>query len=253
MPHHTQTIHPEGVTLASRPRQPLLFALLLAALLLGAGQGCATIRVTDPPRTATELFLLSTAASEAISQLSADPLRDRLVWVETQFLSDTRETSVELSFLVGELRARLLQSGVRPVEKRDQAEIVLEVRSGGVGVDRLEFLLGIPATYLSGFTTDVGAGGVPITTPELALLKSTRQMGFASVAFVAYVAKTGELIAASGPFVGRTRREDFWILGTGPRTTGDIAPVERERRQAAPPAASQQQQQAPATTQPAAP
>ena len=29
-------------------------------------RGCATIRVTDPPRTATELFLLSTAAMEAI-------------------------------------------------------------------------------------------------------------------------------------------------------------------------------------------
>ena len=46
---------------------------------------------------------------------------------------------------------------------------------------------------------------------------------------MAYVAKTGELIAASGPFVGRTQREDFWIFGTGPRTLGDIPPVERER------------------------
>jgi hypothetical protein len=154
------------------------------------------------------------------------------VWVETQYLSDTRETSIELSYLVGELRARLLQSGVRLVEKRDQAEVVLEVRSGGVGVDRLEFLLGIPASYFPGFSVTTGPGGIPISTPELAILKSTRQNGFASVAFVAYVAKTGELIAASGPFVGRTKREDFWIFGTGPRTVGDIPPVERERTQA---------------------
>jgi hypothetical protein len=112
-----------------------------------------------------------------------------------------------------------------------------------VGVDRLEFLLGIPATYLQGFTSDVGTGGVPITTPELAILKTTRQNGFASVAFVAYVAKTGELIATSGPFVGRTRREDFWFFGTGPRTVGDIPPVERERQQSPPPPS----QQVPAT------
>lgn len=201
---------------------------LLFLLLLVAGQGCATIRVTDPPRTATELFLLSGAASEAISQLSADPLRDRLVWLETEYLSDTRETSTELSFLVGEMRAKLLQSGVRLVEKRDQAEVVLEVRSGGLGVDRLEFLIGLPAAYFPG-VGGTSAGGVPISTPELAIVKSTKQNGFASVAFVAYVAKTGELIAASGPFVGRTKREDFWFFGTGPTTVGDIPPVERER------------------------
>jgi hypothetical protein len=197
--------------------------------LLLVGQGCATIRVTDPPRSATELFLLSGAASEAISQLSADALRDRLVWMETEYLSDARETSTELSFLVGEMRAKLLQSGVRLVDKRDQAEIVLEVRSGGVGVDRLEFLLGVPAAYFPGFSLTTGPGGVPITTPELAIVKTTRQNGFASVAYVAYVAKTGELIASSGPFIGRTKREDFWFFGTGPRTVGDIPPVERER------------------------
>jgi hypothetical protein len=207
----------------------LVLRIMLLAMALFAGQGCATIRTTDPPRTATELFLLSGAAAEAISQLSTDPLRDRVVYVETVYLSDARQTAIELSFLIGELRAKLLQSGVRLVEKRDQAEIVLEVRTGGVGVDRLEFLLGIPAAYFPGFSITTGPGGIPISTPELALLKSTKQNGFASVSFVAYVAKTGELIATSGPFVGRTNREDFWIFGTGPRTVGDIPPVERER------------------------
>ena len=203
---------------------PPAVSTLLLALTLFAAQGCATIRITDPPRTATELFLLSGATSEAIAQLSSDALRDRLVWVETQYLSDARETSLELSFLVGDLRAKLLQSGVRLVEKRDQAEIILEVRSGGVSVDRLEFLLGVPAAYVPWAT-----GTISLATPELSILKSTKQNGFASVAFVAYVAKTGELIAASGPFVGRTNREDFWFFGTGPRTVGDIPPVERER------------------------
>src|SRR5690606_21120635 len=73
---------------------------LLFAMILFIGQGCAQIRVTDPPRTATELFLLSGAASEAVAQLAADPLRDRLVWIDTQYLSDTRETSTEISFLI---------------------------------------------------------------------------------------------------------------------------------------------------------
>ncbi len=204
-------------------------ATLLGIVLLAAGQGCATIRITDPPRTATEQFLLTAAVTEAVAQLSADPLRDRLVWVEPQYLSDTRERSGEISFLIGEVRARLLESGVRLVEKREAAEVVLEIRSGGLGIDRLDFLLGIPSGYIPGVSGQVGSEGVPIATPELAIVKTTRQNGFASVAFVAYISKTGELLATSGPFVGRTHREDFWLFGAGPRTIGDIPPAERER------------------------
>ena len=44
--------------------------------VLPAG-GCATIRVTDPPRTADEEFLLSEAARKCVGQLNVDPLRDR--------------------------------------------------------------------------------------------------------------------------------------------------------------------------------
>ena len=71
------------------------------------------------------------------------------------------------------------------------------------------------------------AQAVPLITPELAILKSTRQYSFASVAFVAYWADSGELLTSSGPFVGKRFREDWWILGTGPRTVGDIPPTQR--------------------------
>ena len=43
----------------------LVAAVVLAAGLLGTG-GCATIRVTDTPRTATEQFLLSVAVTEKL-------------------------------------------------------------------------------------------------------------------------------------------------------------------------------------------
>ena len=51
--------------------------------------------------------------------------------------------------------------------------------------------------------------------------------GYASVAFVAYLADSGELLASSGPFVGRSNREDYWLLFTGPRPTGNIPTVQR--------------------------
>jgi hypothetical protein len=198
-----------------------LAAPLLAVAI--SGGGCATIRSTDPPRTATEQFLMSEAASRAVEQLKNDPLRDRKVFLDPQYLNAST-LSQEQSFMLAELRARLLLGGVRLVQERKDAQIIMEVRSGGLSVDRLEFLLGIPSIYISGGTSPA-PGNLPVATPELALFKTTRQKGFASVAYVAYWADTGEVIANSGPFVGRTFREDLWILGAGPRTTGNIPPA----------------------------
>ena len=189
--------------------------------------GCATIRVTDPPRTATEQFLLSGAAEAAVEQLSADALRDRIVYIDTTYLTTSWQTAPELSFMIGEFRSKLLKGGARLAPSREKAQIVIEMRSPGVGVDRLEFLLGIPSVAVPSVAGGAGSAA-PLITPELSILKSTRQYGFASVAFVAYWVDTGELLASSGPFVGRTFREDWWIFGTGPRTVGDIPPAQRK-------------------------
>lgn len=199
--------------------------LCACVFLSNIAGGCATIRVTDPPRSATEQFLLTGASVRAVEQLSADSLRDRVVYVDTSTITPGSQ-SQEVTFLMAEVRARLLESGVRLTSARDKAEVVLEVRSGGIGIDRLEFLLGIPAVYLGNATAAAGGPNIPAATPELAILKSTRQKGFASVAFVAYWANSGELIATSGPFVGRTIREDFWFFGAGPKTVGNIPPTE---------------------------
>ena len=93
------------------------------------------------------------------------------------------------------------------------------------GVYRYDQLIGIPSILFSGSANAVGSA--PFATPELAIVKSTRQKGYASVAFVAYWNDTGELISSSGPFLGRTLREDFWFFGTGPRTVGNIPPTEK--------------------------
>lgn len=201
-----------------------------AALIFWALHGCATIRVTDPQRSATEEFLESEATRKAVDQLSADALRDRLVYIDTSYLITAAYPTPENLFYVAELRNKLLIGGVRLTTDRAKAEIILEVRSGGIGIDRLEYLLGIPSVYLSGSLSGAATNGqtnTPITTPELAIIKNTKQKGYASAAFVAYWADTGELVASSGPFIGRTIRSDWWFFGFGPRTIGDIPPAEK--------------------------
>jgi hypothetical protein len=196
---------------------------LLPVFMLLPMVGCATIRVTDPGRTATEQFLMSQALSDSIQSLSITPLRDRPVFIDVSFLSG--HTTQESSFLVAELRSKMLLDGVRLVEHRTDAQVIVEVRSGGIGIDRLEFLLGIPAIVIPGATAD----GVPVATPELAIIKETRQYGFASVSLVAYWRDSGEIVSSSGPYVGRTSREDFWFFGIGPRTIGNIPTTVRQR------------------------
>jgi len=209
----------------------LLPSCLPLLLLLGSlCGGCATVRVTDPAHTATEQFLMTVAAQRAIAQLSLDGLRDRLVYVDSTLSYVQAQPSAQDLYVVAELRARLLREGVRLTTNRTNADAVVEVRTGALGVDRLEYLLGLPATnFLSGAGQGAAVSGLPVSLPELAILKSTKQRGFASVAIIAYRGNTGELIAQSGPFVGRTVRDDYWIFGLGPRTIGNIPPAEEGR------------------------
>ena len=198
---------------------------LTLVFLVYLGSGCANIRVTDSSRTATEQFLLSQAAVEAVTPLSFEVLHGRKVLVDASYFAP-----LEKDFVLGEIRAKLLNSGVQIVTTREEAEIIVEVRSGGVGIDRYESLLGIPAILApSGAASP--ASGTPmatLVTPELAISKKIKQVGFASVAYVAYWADSGDVVASFGPTIGKTYREDWWFLGFGPKSIGNIPPVDHE-------------------------
>lgn len=203
-----------------------LLHLLLA--MTPAIAGCSTLRTTDPARTATEQFLLNEASRRSIEQLGAAPLRDRLVYVDDQYIVRGEYASPELLFVIAELRAKMLEGGARMTAERSKADVIVEARVVGVGIDRLESLFGIPSVALPQGASGSATSGLPLLTPELAIVKRLRQDGYASIAYVAYWRDSGEIVTSSGPFVGRSKREDFWILGFGPRTVGDIAPTKRD-------------------------
>jgi len=202
-----------------------IFPVMLVLLLVFLDGGCANVRVTDPSRTATEQFLLSQAAVEAVTPLSFEVMHGRKVFVDSSYFAP-----VEKEFMLGELRAKLLNSGVQVVGKQEEAQIIIEVRSSGVGIDRYESLFGIPALSAPSGATSA-ASGTPMATlitPELAISKKIKQVGFASVAYVAYWSDTGEVVSSSGPTIGKTYREDWWFLGFGPKSVGNIPPVDHE-------------------------
>lgn len=162
---------------------------------------------------------MSAAAERAVAQLSTDRLRDRKVYVDSSFFN-----APEQAFVTGEVRAHMLLAGVRLMQEKKDAEIIMELRSGGVGINRIEFLLGLPSIPIPGINSGSSSltNSISFLTPELAILKSTKQSGFAGIGYVAYWAQTGEVVASSGPFVSRTYREDSWIFGIGPTTVGNV-------------------------------
>jgi len=212
-------VRPKGIVAGPSP-----FALTLGVVLI-ALTGCATQRVTNSERTATEQFLLSKAVTEAVEPLSFDVLHGRKVYIDDRFFG-----APEKVLVLGELRARLLLSGVQVAPDAKEAEIILELRSEGIGIDRYDSIIGIPSFGAPSAATSA-ATSVPmvgIVTPELAIVKETKQISFASIAYVAYWAGTGEVVASSGPSLGRAWRDDWWILNFGPRTVGTIPPVEHK-------------------------
>lgn len=204
-----------------------LYLLCIPALV-----GCANVRVTNPARTATEQFLLSQAAIEAVNGFSFQALFGRKVFVDSSHFAPT-----EKEFVLGELRAALLQQGVQIMRVQDDAEIIVELRSSGVGIDRYENLVGIPPLAAPAGAAAAGAGGATsgsvstLITPELAINKNIRQYAFASIAYVAYWQETGEVVASEGPSVGKAWREDWWIFGMGPKSVGNVITTEIETEQ----------------------
>ncbi len=184
--------------------------------------GCSTVRVTDPTATATQQYLTSEAVAKAIAQLSFDSLRGRRVYIDNSYLADA-----EKAFTSAEFRAAVLQAGAFLQPDRAKAEMIIEMRSNGIGIDSYQSLVGLPS--IAGPPTGAGTGAISqaIVTPEIAITKNLKQIGFASLSYVAYWADTGEIVTGSGPYVGRTLREDWWFLGFGPRTIGNVPVVDR--------------------------
>ncbi len=197
----------------------ILFAGLLSAIGLMIG-GCAEVRVTDPPRTATEQFLLSDAATQAVDQLSFVTLQGRTVYVDSTYFA-----APEPGFMLGRMRARMLAEGVRLMPEPAMADVVMEVRSPGLGIDRYEYLLGVPSLVLAAGSVTGTPTEAPLITPELAIIKNLQQKGYGSIAYVAYWRDTGEVVAADGPKVGQSERDDWWFFGSGPRSRGTVPTI----------------------------
>jgi hypothetical protein len=188
---------------------PRVLAALLLLAPLGFVTGCATHKESHTARTGVEQLLVSSAIDQSLDRVDLTPLRGKKVYLETKYLD-----CVDKNYIVVSLHNRLLAARARLLDKAEDADVVVEVGSGGVGTDGQELFVGIPEIPLPPPS--------PIAIPKLAFVTRSRLNGTAKLLIVAYDARTRAPILGGSPVLARSDANTWNVLGTGSVRTGSV-------------------------------
>jgi hypothetical protein len=176
--------------------------------------GCGTTRMTDSPRAATEMLLVSQAADNAVAQIDFSPLAGKTVFLDA---SGIEKDVIDKGYLISLVKQQLAGAGALLYDDKVRAEYVVDLRAGGLGTDRHSVLVGTPAVQLPSVVP-----GLPTNLPEIALMKKSDQRGVAKIAVFAYNRITGRALWQSGTAEATSHVKDTWVFGTGPFSRGTI-------------------------------
>jgi hypothetical protein len=181
--------------------------LLLGALAVVIGAGCTSARTTNTARTAREQLLISNAVDHSLAKIDFAAFQGSKIYVEEKYLD-----CVDKGYLVGSIRHRAMVNGASLVAKPEDADIVLEIRSGAIGTDTADSFLGTPEIVLPGM----------LTLPEVRLIARNNQSAMAKIGLVAYDAKTHQLLGDGGVSSSLSRDNNWYVLGVGPYQNGEV-------------------------------
>lgn len=163
-------------------------------ILLAAGlAGCSSVKITEPPRTATEQLLLSTAADRALRSADLSMFDGKKVYLDGTYFD-----SYDPKYVLGTIRDALSRAGAILVPAAANSDVILEARSGALSTDSSSSLIGLPS-----FGIPIPLTGA-IQTPEIAFYKSQKQFSTAKIALLAFANPSGRHLYSSGPLVGKS-------------------------------------------------
>ena len=181
---------------------------LCLVALLGLAPGCIIKpRITQPARSVGEELLLSAATERALSELDQEAIK-RLSGFKV-FLSETYLKALDGEYLVGSLRDLLIAGGVLLTDKMEEAQIIVEVRSGALSADSSTSTIGIPEDE----ALPNPVTGAAIALPALSLYKRMAYHSVAKVALVAYQKDSREHVFSSGTLLGGSYDKHVQFLG----------------------------------------
>ncbi|MFO7820452.1 MAG: DUF6655 family protein [Lentisphaeria bacterium] len=180
--------------------------------------GCGTVRETLPERSAAEQLLISTAADRAVYKLPDKVFTGQKVRVDFSNLD-----AYDKPYVAQRLKTALRSAGARLVSDSEQADINLEMASGGLSVDRIDWLFGVPQLPLP-----FAVGGEPVVFPEIPLYKRLSYRGKAKFIFSAVEADTGKAICDIPICYGKAHTTYWWFFFIGPLESTDLPSADEE-------------------------
>ena len=182
--------------------------LLGLSLLLVFTTGCVNkLRMTEPSRSLGEQLLVSTSIDRTLSELDEEAigrLKGFKVFISSEYLK-----TLDQEYLVGSLRDLFLSNGVLVVDAAEEAQMIVEVRSGANSLDSSTATLGIAEDQ----ALPNPVTGAPVALPEISFFKRENNFAVSKVALVAYQAKSREHIFSSGTLLGGAYDRHFQFLG----------------------------------------
>ena len=179
----------------------LYVALLAAAWVAVVCCGCHSTSFTTPPRSATEQLLMSQATEMAMRGVDLSWVNGRKIYIDESYFD-----SYDRGQALGVIRESLSRAGGLIFSDAEKADLIVEIRSGGLSINSNSTLIGIPSLAIP-----VPFSG-PIPTPEIALYKSDKADSYAKFSLFAYSRDTGQYLDSSGPNSGMAHLHLYKII-----------------------------------------
>jgi hypothetical protein len=170
--------------------------------------GCASMKESDTARTGLEQLLISNAVDQSLSKVDFSPIAGAKVHLKTDFLD-----CVDKNYIILTTRSKLMANRCTLMDKADEADVVLEIASGGVGTDRTDLTVGSPEIPL----------GLMGSIPKVNVYERKKAMGTAKLVLVATDTKTKQPILNSGFSLARSDHQHWTMMGAGPVLSGSVA------------------------------
>lgn len=169
--------------------------------------GCTSTKTSNTARTGTEQLLISNAVDQSLAKVDFRPMAGKKVLVDEKYLE-----GIDKGYVISSIRHHVLHAGGELVSKPEDADILLELRSGGIGTDNSDSYLGMPGITLPGM----------VSLPDVKLITRSRQSAFAKIGLVAIDAKTHTELNAGGVTLAMSDDNNWFVMGVGPYRQGTM-------------------------------
>ncbi|MDF1661907.1 MAG: hypothetical protein P1V97_09045 [Planctomycetota bacterium] len=160
---------------------------------------CGEIRKTTTKRAAEEMVFVTAAAERSIARFDFRKLKGKKIWVDDSYLK-----AYDRGFVISCVHEQVVAAGMKRVKNRQSADIVMEVRSAGLGTYDKHMTIGIPDILKRNPAEDP-----PNSFDELPVLFElgyTLHQGWGLIQAFAYDRRTGEYVFGSKNAWGRSFR-----------------------------------------------